>query len=154
MPVAQSVAEFIRVRPMKDLEPGLFGDMRLAIEGCVLGSLPNKSNSRQIVMPRGSTRPLVIKSPEARAWEKRFNALALGSRPKTPLAGPFKLLAVVYYPDRRRDLDCELLCDALQRSGLIENDRAIERKEYERRIDHDFPRVEFEVTPWPTTPAV
>jgi len=143
---AVGIHEHITVEPWEEREGSLFPGRFVRVRGVVFGTLPNKSNARKIV--RFGDRPAIIKSAEARAWEKRFNGIALSGRPPKPLTGTFALHAVVYYDSMRRDLDIELLADALQRSGIIENDRAIWHKESTRRLDQDCPRVEFDLTPW------
>jgi hypothetical protein len=187
LPEAQPVA---RVDRLWMVDPG-------TIRGIVHGPLPNKSNSKQIVMiPRKSEkadlvhlpysqeymeailtladnlrgrllqfyerwcrafmdlqgkRPLVIKSPEARKYEQQFQdtceacASELG---RLPDGAKFYFRAVVFQQNLVRDLDCELLPDLLQKNNLIGNDRAIWRKEYERKIDKENPRVEFEIGVW------
>jgi Holliday junction resolvase RusA-like endonuclease len=127
------------------------------VRGVVHGSLPNKSNSRRLFMQRGKLRS--IKEQAALDWLARFDVAARAGYQSSPkgqqllhMLAPametrWSLAAVVYYPDMRRDLDIELLCDALQKSGVIANDRAIWRKESERRIDKERPRVEFALRP-------
>lgn len=118
-----------------------------AIRGTVHGPLPNKSNSRQIVTIRG--RAMVIKSKEAREYEGKFedaiwNGLGKLVEPLDPGAKLY-FKATVYQENLRRDLDVELLPDLLQKFNIIKNDRAIWRKEYQRELDKDRPRVEFEI---------
>jgi Holliday junction resolvase RusA-like endonuclease len=117
------------------------------VRGVVHGPLPNKSNSRRVVKVRGRT--MVIKEKAAIAWLKAFD-LAAHVPQDCNIFGAnarFSLTATVYQANMRRDLDIELLCDALQRSGVIENDRAIWAKHAIREIDRDNPRVEFVLRP-------
>ena len=116
------------------------------IEGLVHGPLPSKANSRKIVtFGKGAgARPALIKSNEARKFEAHFQVVALASRLKAvPLDGKLWLEVVVYQENMRRDLECELLKDCLQRSGVVKNDRSFWRVGQERRIDKANPRVEF-----------
>lgn len=54
------------------------------------------------------------------------------------------LVAQVWFQDMRRDVDTILLCDILQKSGVIENDRMIRLKIINGiEIDKQNPRVEF-----------
>jgi hypothetical protein len=124
------------------------------LSGTIHGPLPNKSNRRRLFIQRGRLRS--IKEQAALDWLARFDVAARagqafgylsGHTKKERAAIRFSLTATVYYPDMRRDLDIELLCDALQKSGVIANDRAIWRKESERRIDKEKPRVEFVLRP-------
>lgn len=117
------------------------------IRGIVYGVLGNKSNSRRLVMIRGRMVP--IKEKAAIEYEAKFEEAVWRGLGKLaePLDEDAKLYfkATVYYPDMRRDLDAELLPDLLQKFNLIKNDRAIWRKEYQRELDKDRPRVEFEI---------
>lgn len=56
---------------------------------------------------------------------------------------PIKLTAIIYYQSRRSDLSAELLCDLIEKAGIIENDRLIFKKDIEKRIDPKNPRVIF-----------
>ncbi len=54
------------------------------------------------------------------------------------------LVAQVWFQDMRRDVDTILLCDILQKAGVIENDRMIRMKIINGvDIDKNNPRVEF-----------
>ena len=123
------------------------------IRGVIHGPLPNKSNSRKLVRVRG--RMLFIKEQAAIDWMKAFDVATAASvrfedeydfdiTPEMRLS----LHATVYQKDMLRDLDIELLCDALQKSGVIQNDRAIWEKHAIRKIDKENPRVEFVLRPF------
>lgn len=130
-----------------------------SIGGVVYGSLPNKSNSRRLGRT-WSGRPILRKEKAAEEFEERFAVVVLASQHALgqglPLVGAtntreyvigvrvFRFRAAVY-GDFKRDLDCELLPDLLQKNGLINNDRAIRKKLYEWYPDADHPRVEFEI---------
>ena len=123
-------------------EPGGCG----IIQGVVHRPLPSKANSRKIVtFGKGAgARPAIIKSKEAREFETHFNVVALASGLRdVPLDGKLWLAVLVYQKDMRRDLECELLKDCLQRSGVVKNDRLFWKVSEERRIDKEDPRVEF-----------
>jgi len=123
------------------------------IRGIIHGPLPNKLNSRKLVRVHG--RMLFIKEQAAIDWLEAFNVAAsafidiayedgIDITPEMRLS----LTATVYQKDMRRDLDIELLCDALQKSGVIQNDRAIWEKHAIRKIDKENPRVEFVLRPF------
>lgn len=93
---------------------------------------------------------MVIKSTEARKYEQQFACAATYSI-LNGLPVPWEkmaITAVVYQENLRRDLDCELLPDLLQKVGVIQNDRAFWYKNYIRAIDKRNPRVEFRIAKW------
>lgn len=115
------------------------------VAGVIHGQLPNKSNSREIVRVGG--RFLLIRSKEARRYDRRFESAIERSSGLVQIDPEARLYfkATVHQENLRRDLDVELLPDLLQKFEIIKNDRAIWRKEYERRLDRENPRVEFEI---------
>lgn len=138
--------------PINPLVPGV-GRLWMAdsgtILGCIPGGLPNKSNSRKLVM--FGKRPGLIKSEEAREYEAKFEDVvwrSLKGLAQLPPDAKLYFHATVWQQDLRRDLDCELLPDLLQKFNVIKNDRQIWRKEYTRKIDRDNPRVEFQIGVW------
>jgi hypothetical protein len=119
------------------------------IHGLIHGPLPNKSNAKRIGKIRG--RWMLFQDETVRDYIEQFETAVWSSLGKIePLPPDAKLYfkATVHQQNMLRDLDCELLPDLLQRFNLIANDRAIWRKEYERRLDKENPRVEFELGPW------
>lgn len=81
---------------------------------------------------------------------KRSCQLAALAQVRKPLETDLSLAAVVYFQNRRRDLDNCLkpLLDALQGAAYL-NDRQIAHIEMRREIDRDRPRVELTLTPLP-----
>jgi Holliday junction resolvase RusA-like endonuclease len=117
------------------------------IRGTIHGALPGKSNSRRLVPFRGRMRS--IKAQDALDFLARFD-VAASDDIRLAMSGVdpdarWSLHATVYQANLRRDLDIELLCDALQKSGVIANDRAIWEKHARREIDKARPRVEWKV---------
>jgi Holliday junction resolvase RusA-like endonuclease len=104
------------------------------------GHMPRKSNSRRIVRNKHTGAPLVIKSAEALSWvndvilESREHAIGYDS--------PVVMTADIYYRSNRSDLSEELLMDALEKAGILTNDRLIVGKIALKHIDKDNPRVE------------
>lgn len=127
-----------------------------AISGVLYGTLPNKSNSRRVFRLAGG-RTIVSKSAEAIDFVDRVKQVATYSKVGEPLVGATSekdflhgvpllyLKTTVYGESFLRDLDVELLCDALQHAGLINNDRAIRGKFYWWELDKENPRVVFEI---------
>ncbi len=121
------------------------------ISGVLHGDLPTKSNQRRIF------RGISVKSQKALDFVERVKLVASYSRFGEKLIGcttikdlkrgvPFIYFkATVYGASLMRDLDCELLPDALQHAGLINNDKALRPKFYWWEYDPANPRVVFEL---------
>lgn len=123
------------------------------IRGVLHGELPTKSNQRRIFNGRS------IKSQKALDFTERVKivARAFAGRIGHPLVGATNvqdlrrgrqllyLSAMVYGESFLRDLDVELLPDALQHAGVINNDRAIRRKFYWWMLEPKNPRIVFEI---------
>jgi Holliday junction resolvase RusA-like endonuclease len=129
----------------------------IRVDGAIHAVLASKSNSRNVaVVQRPGRKPqrIPIIEKKAREFYQIFKVAAIASgfgraqSPRPPFAGEWKLLVNVYQENRRRDLDIELLADALQRFGVIENDRHIWEKHCRRFIDKENPRVEFALIPF------
>lgn len=115
------------------------------IGGQILGELGNKSNNRRAI--RMGKRIAFIKEPKALMLEKVFMARALMTKRPFILTGKLRLNVFVTPKNMRRDLDCELLPDLLQKAGLIRNDRDIWEKHYQRREpSKDKPLIQWSVT--------
>jgi len=87
---------------------------------------------------------MLIKSPEALLYEQFFGRQVPGWACKG-LSGKLCLEAKIYYANVQSDLSDELLCDLLQATGIIQNDRDIYRKVLEKEIDKTNPRVELKI---------
>lgn len=91
---------------------------------------------------------MVIKSEEALEFVETVKQAAVAtSCHLLMIEGVLAIDVVVYQDSLRRDLDIELLCDALQAAKVLKNDRAIWQKRAWRRIDKESPRVEFSLRP-------
>lgn len=118
------------------------------VSGSIDGKLVSKANSRRITRSG-----LVIKSQDALNFEK-LTAQQL-PHDLNPLTGDVALLATIYYPSLRQDLDESLLMDVLQQhkdkagrvwfNGVYVNDRQIKAKLILHELDRVNPRVEFTV---------
>lgn len=122
------------------------GDSRGIAEAMIRFVVPGKlisMKNRKIQTRRGFT----FKNPEVVAYEKTFPLfvpqearLRLGS-----VVEPLSATVTVFYPSRRSDLDCALIYDCLQASGVVANDRYIIEKHEFARVDPVNPRVEIEL---------
>lgn len=117
----------------------------------VHGAPRTKKNSLRIMRGRGGT-PFVAQSKQANAWEGTA-ALQLQARSHgLPgwVRGPVNLRARVYRERDTGDLGNYLaaVCDALQASGVVANDREILGFDGSRLLkDAKNPRVEITLTP-------
>jgi hypothetical protein len=120
----------------------------------VLGNLSSKSNNRQIgkiwrVGKDGAKKlsPFSRKSDSALLWTDDF--LKQVPRPKQAYNAPVFLSVSIYYSSRRPDLDIALLQDAIQKAGIIVNDRWVEKLYVQKNISKSRPRVIFELKATP-----
>ena len=112
----------------------------------VLGNLPRKSNSRMIIKSKKTGKPMIIKSQKSLACCVDFAKQMLQYKPYPCIEGDVKLKAKIFYKSRRNDVSSELLCDMIEKVGLVKNDRQIRYKVIDgRELDKDNPRVEFEL---------
>lgn len=119
----------------------LFGASSICFS--VPGKLVSMKN-RKIQTRRGFS----FKNPEVVQYERAFplfvpqeyRNLALGS-----VTEPLSASVTVFYPSRRSDLDCALVYDCLQASGVVANDRYIVEKHEFAKVDKERPRVEIEL---------
>ncbi len=122
-------------QPEQQLQP------RLAFT--VLGQLPRKSNSRRLFRNRSTGRPIIIKSAKALNYECSFATQVVGvSKNMFQADDKIMLSAQIYYSSRRLDLSDELLCDLLEKTGIIKQDRQIFEKHLYKGLDKLNPRVE------------
>jgi hypothetical protein len=142
----------------------------------ILGEPASKSNSREIVTHtvrddagEAHTRPRVIKSDKARAFE--HSALKqIPPRCRQRLAGPVRVTLHLYYASERPDLSEELLLDVLQdrwknvtignvktrvlvQAGVYRNDRCVREKHIFHHIDRRHPRAEICIEPLDDAPC-
>jgi Holliday junction resolvase RusA-like endonuclease len=80
-------------------------------------------------------------------YTKSFNDMVTQAkllRGKT-IEGDVTMVATIYYKTRAFDLDDSMLCDVLEKAGVIKNDRQIVEKHLTKRFDKNNPRIEVEV---------
>lgn len=113
----------------------------------VLGAPRTKKNSMRIV---GGPRARLIQSAAAMRWaDGAVLQLRSGWRGRVPLAAPVNLAARVYRDRATGDLGNYLaaVCDALERAGVVVNDRWITQFDGSRLlVDKRNPRVEIVLT--------
>ena len=114
----------------------------------ILGAPRTKKTSQRIVRNKATGRMFVMSSTSSKGWEKSA-ILQLQAQWKQPaFAEPVNLRAVFYRERATGDLSNFLsaLCDALERGGVVANDRLICGFDG-CRLDKDAanPRVELEV---------
>lgn len=117
--------------------------MNIALE--ILGQPVSMKNGRQIVTNKATGKKMSIKSPEALQYEEDFLKQVPGQL-KICIDEPVKVSIVAYYASRKPDLDCELICDLLQKSGILKNDRLIHEKHFIKRLDRDNPRCDIRIS--------
>lgn len=111
----------------------------------ILGVLPSMKNRRRLLKNRRTAKMFSAKSVEAMGYVGCFSAqvprsaqLRLGSK-----ENPLRAIVSVWYPSWRSDLDCGLVYDLLQITGVVSNDRWIREKFEYAHVDPDNPRVEL-----------
>jgi len=113
----------------------------------IKGSVPRKSNSREIVRGKGG-KPMLIKSKAALYYEKGFmlqvpfiKRAGLGSQEH-----PLVIEADIYYPWKTRgDLSGEMILDSLTHAEVISDDRYVVKQVWRKRFDKKNPRAEITV---------
>lgn len=123
--------------------------MRFIIEGAPR----TKKNHQRIIRVKG--RPVIAQAKTADAWENaailQLQSQAHGFRGDMRCSGvPLNLRALVYRDANTGDLGNYLaaVCDALERAGVVDNDRWILGFDGSRLlVDRARPRVEIELSP-------
>lgn len=110
----------------------------------IKGQLQSKANSRSLVTNRKTGRILFIKSKPARVWtDHAIIEMKRIWKNQPPYLDPVALMGVVYYQSKRSDLSIELLMDAIEKAGIIGNDRQVYEICFQKKFDKLNPRVEF-----------
>ncbi len=116
----------------------------------VHGPPRTKKNHQRIIRVKG--RPVIAQARTADAWEESaiFQLRAQSPRTLPAFMCPVNLRAVVYRERAVGDLGNYLaaVCDALERAGIVENDKWILGFDGSRlMVDRTRPRVEIDLTP-------
>jgi Holliday junction resolvase RusA-like endonuclease len=109
-------------------------------QAVITGEPASKSNSRKLVHIQGRTR--FIKSEKALAWTSAALWQLKTGKPAEPFTGRLGIDCRVFYATERPDLDVTLVYDALQKAGIVKNDRLFREQHNFHFIDKQNPRVE------------
>ena len=110
----------------------------------ILDQPRSKANSRRILKNRRTGKMFSAKNENCLDYAHSVHMQALVCRPPRLLLGPLSFKAVLFYPNRRSDLDPSLLIDSLQ-GAVFKNDRQIVHMNLSRLLDKDNPRAEIEI---------
>jgi len=132
----------------------------------VEGAPRTKKNSQRIARVKG--RPILLQSRQHDAWAEAAILQLRSQYPRAvrivevdrargvvtqgygPIRSPLNLRALIYRDRSVGDLGNYLaaVCDALERAGVVENDRLIGGFDGSRLlVDRERPRVEIELSP-------
>lgn len=117
--------------------------------GVIPAEAASKGNSRRVF--RHGDRIRFAKSDKAMHFMHQAEVHL--NPPATPIDHEVCMVATLYYASNRPDLDESLVMDALQKCGVIKNDRLIREKHIQHGLDRDKPRVEIELWPRSATMA-
>ena len=110
----------------------------------ILGHLVSLKNSRNVALNRRTNQLFPVKNPKIMQFEQDF--LHQCPQYRTPYSvGDVGVAVHAFYPSRRQDLDCALIYDLLQKSGIVKNDRQVKVKREYWDLDRKNPRVEITV---------
>lgn len=90
----------------------------------------------------------VYKSPEANAWEHEAGYSIMDHK-KYGTTG-IVVTCELYVGRVSSDIDnrIKILLDLLEKQGIVENDKQVMELHVYKFIDHEDPRIEFEVSNW------
>lgn len=113
----------------------------------IIGNVPSKKNSKQIIYVRG--KPIIISSKAFTAWHKDALEQLTGHCP----AHCHQIVALTFYPSTRRRADltnkAESIMDLLVDAGIIPDDNWFEVPEVPLKfggVDKINPRCEITIT--------
>jgi len=123
------------------------------IQFTIYGQPVSMKNGRRIVKSKRTSKMMFIRSQKALDYERDF-LKQLNHDPKFPrfqsISIPVSVNIWAYYSSRRPDLDCELICDCLEKSGILVNDRLIHEKHFFKALDKENPRAEITIRKFQT----
>jgi Holliday junction resolvase RusA-like endonuclease len=108
----------------------------------ILGQIPSKSNSYQIITINGAN--TIGKTKQVKEYEQSFY-LQCNKYRNANICGYFELYADVFFRSNRSDLDgcTKVLLDCCQKVGAIKNDNRCVKIYLRKFVDKNNPRVEF-----------
>lgn len=111
------------------------GESKRQVRFTIEGEPASKANSRRFIRPG-----LIIKSRKALSYADGF----LLQAPKVkPFTVPVEVEITIHYASMRPDLDESLILDLMQKAGIYQNDRLVQRKVIVRGFDRNRPRAEI-----------
>lgn len=121
-------------------------DLASAVSFTIHGAVPSLKNSRRILRNRKTNKPFSAKSSKAERWIRdavlevpaEYRNLRLGS-----INAQLRIITTLFASSYRRDVDVEVVYDALQLAGVITNDRWLREKLLYSEIDRADPRCEI-----------
>ena len=123
--------------------------LSVRVKFTILGAPRTKKNHQQIRRTRAGV-PFIAQADTASAWEQGAILQLRARWHAGPLDAPQNLRAHVFRDRDTGDLGNYLaaICDALERSGVLSNDKLIRGFDHSRLyVDRARPRVEIELTP-------
>ena len=152
----EKVAQKLRaVRQRADIQP--------TREFVIFGDLHSKSNSRRLVSKKvtvvkngrksDKSIPMFIKSQAALDWTDSA-IMQMKTKPDDTIEIECGIDVAVYYSSNRHDLDPALLLDAMQKAGVIRNDRLLVYILARKFIDPVHPRIIVRVFAMPDGPMI
>lgn len=109
----------------------------------VRGACVSLKNSRDIAINRKTGRAWPKRNAAIESFTADFCAQIPPDYRGLGIEGDVSVTIDAFYPDRRRDLDVELVYDLLgsKYTGVIRNDRQVKEKHVYWHLDRDNPRV-------------
>lgn len=106
----------------------------------IYGLVPSKSNCYRFAGK------FMYKTKALKDYEESFLSQCKFYKDKN-LEGNLRIEAVVYYPNRKSDIDNSLkvLLDMMQKVKAFDNDNKVAEIEIFKKLDKENPRVEFEI---------
>jgi hypothetical protein len=118
----------------------------IVVRFTVLGQVPSLKNRKRLGRRRNG-KACIINSDEQSRYIEQFGLQVPAEHRNRNMGSkqdPLELTVTLFHASWRPDCDIEIICDCLQKSGVVSNDRWIRRKFiYGERIDENCPRAEI-----------